>query len=174
MWGLSLLHQISYLGLCFEWKTRDVYKIFLGKLFRKQALGRVIRRWRNNIKICLREITFGNVMRFNYESFQTLKIQNKWERKGNHCCEGGNTVMSSILPFPFVFAFEETSGLPEVSWKWKGEKSHYMVLCASGRALWHRNTKTRTEAKQMPWQRWWLCWKIADGICSKSFFTQFC
>jgi hypothetical protein len=58
----------------------------LGKLFRKQALGRMIRRWRNNIKICLRELTFGNVMRFNYESFQTLKIQNRWERKGNHCC----------------------------------------------------------------------------------------
>jgi len=82
--------------------------------------------WKNDkemMLICLREITFGNVMRFNYESFQTLKIQNGWEGKGNHCCEGGNTVMSSILPFSFVFAFKETSGWPEVSWRWRGEKN---------------------------------------------------
>jgi len=26
--------------------------------------------------------------------FQQLKIQNKWVGKGNHRCEGGNTVMS--------------------------------------------------------------------------------
>jgi len=44
---------------------------------------------------------------------QKLKIQNGWEGKGNHQCEGGNTVTSSILPFPFVFAFKETSGWPE-------------------------------------------------------------
>ena len=36
---------------------------------------------------------------------QKLKIQNVWKGKGNHLCEGGNTVVSSILPFPFVFAF---------------------------------------------------------------------
>jgi len=44
----------------------------MGKRFGKQTLGRMIRRWRNNIEICLREITFGNVMRFNLENFQTL------------------------------------------------------------------------------------------------------
>ena len=93
---------------------RDVYKIFMGKLFGKQTLGRMIRRWRNSIKICLREITLGIVVRFNYEVFQILKIQNRWEGKGNHSCEG-DTVMSSTLPFPFVFAFKETSGWPEVS-----------------------------------------------------------
>jgi len=46
---------------------------------------------------------------------QKLKIQNELEEKGNHPCEGGNTVVSSTLPFPFVFAFKETSGWPEVS-----------------------------------------------------------
>jgi hypothetical protein len=45
---------------------------------------------------------------------QKLKIQNRLE-KGNHPCEGDNTVVSSTLPFPFVFAFKETSGQPEVS-----------------------------------------------------------
>jgi hypothetical protein len=38
----------------------------MGKLFGKQTLGRMVRRWINNIEICLREITFGSVMRFNY------------------------------------------------------------------------------------------------------------
>jgi hypothetical protein len=75
------------LEVCFEWETRDVYKIFVGECFGKQTLGRMIRRWRNNIKIYLREITFGSVMRFNYEGFQTLKIQNRWKGKGNHCYE---------------------------------------------------------------------------------------
>ena len=46
---------------------------------------------------------------------QKLKIQNGLEEKGNHLCEGGNTVLSSTLPFPFVFAFKETSGWPEDS-----------------------------------------------------------
>jgi len=61
---------------------------------------------------------------------QKLKIQNSWERKGNHSCEGGNTVISSILPFPFVFAFKETTGQPKVSRRQTGVKqSHYMVVC---------------------------------------------
>ena len=56
--------------------------------------------------------------------------------------------------FPFAFAFKETSGLPEVSW-WTGEQlSHHVVPCTSSRILWHWNTKTHTQAKQMPWQRW--------------------
>ena len=46
---------------------------------------------------------------------QKLKIQNGLEGNGNHPCEGGNTVVSSILQFPLVFAFKETSGRPEVS-----------------------------------------------------------
>jgi len=53
---------------------------------------------------------------------QKLKIQNGWKGTGNHHCEGGNTVTSSILPFPFVFAFQETSGQPEVSQRRRGEK----------------------------------------------------
>jgi hypothetical protein len=48
-------------------------------------------------------------------AIQKLKIHNKWEGKGNHHSEGGNTVVSSILPFPFVFAFTGTPGWPEVS-----------------------------------------------------------
>jgi hypothetical protein len=31
-----------------------------------------------------------------------LQIQNRWERKGNHCCEGGNTVVPILLPFPVL------------------------------------------------------------------------
>jgi hypothetical protein len=50
---------------------------------------------------------------------QKLKIQNWWEGKGNHHSEGGNTVVPCILPFPFVFAFKETSGQPEVSQRQK-------------------------------------------------------
>jgi hypothetical protein len=50
----------------------------------------------------------------------------------------------------------------KVSWRGRSEKqSHYMVARAGGRVLWHRNTNTRTQAKQMPWQMQWLCWNIA-------------
>jgi hypothetical protein len=41
---------------------------------------------------------------------QKFKIQNGLEGKGNHCCEGGKTVVPGILTFPFVFAYIETSG----------------------------------------------------------------
>jgi hypothetical protein len=41
----------------------------------------------------------------------------------------------------------ETSGRPEVSRRRRGEKgSHRAVACV---VLWHRNTKTLTQAKQM-------------------------
>jgi hypothetical protein len=46
---------------------------------------------------------------------QKVKILSGWEGKVNHHYEGGNTVVSNLLPFPFVFAFKETSGQPEVS-----------------------------------------------------------
>jgi len=45
-------------------------------------------------------------------AIQKLKILNRWEGTGNHHSEGGNTVVSSILPFPFVFAFTGTPGWP--------------------------------------------------------------
>jgi len=65
--------------------------------------------------------------------------------KGNYCCEGGNTVVSSVLPFSFVFALKETSGWPEVSqWRRADEWSHHMVACMGGGVLWHQNTKTCT------------------------------
>ena len=48
----------------------------------------------------------------NYPEF---KDTNGRQEKGNHYCECGNTVLSSIVPFPFVFAFKETSVLPEIS-----------------------------------------------------------
>jgi hypothetical protein len=51
----------------------------MGKFFGKQTLSRMIKRWRNNIKICWREITFENEMIFNYGVVQALKIQNRWE-----------------------------------------------------------------------------------------------
>jgi hypothetical protein len=31
--------------------------------------------------------------------------------------------------------------------------------------MWIQNTRTHTQAKQMPWQRWWLCWKVTKGLC---------
>jgi len=34
---------------------------------------------------------------------EKFKIQNGWEEKGHHCCEGGNTVTSSILPSSICF-----------------------------------------------------------------------
>lgn len=71
---------------------------------------------------------------------QKLKMQNGWQGKGNDNCEGGNAVVSSILPFPFVFAFKETSGWPEVSRRWRGEiQSHYVVVQAGSGVLWHCN-----------------------------------
>jgi hypothetical protein len=38
---------------------------------------------------------------------QKFRIQNGWERKGNHRCDVGNTVVSSIIPFPLVFALKK-------------------------------------------------------------------
>jgi hypothetical protein len=94
---------------------------------------------------------------------QKLKMKNGWEGKGNHCCESGNAVVSSILQFPFVFAFKETSGRPEISRR-RGEKqSLYMVVRAV--KFYDSVMKTRTQAKQMPWQRQWLFWKIVKGMC---------
>jgi hypothetical protein len=98
-------------------------------------------------------------------AIQKLKIQNRWEGKGNHRCEGGNTVVSSILPFPFVFAFTGTPGWPEVSRRWRRDKRNYTVVCTGSGVVWHLNTKARTQAKQMPWKRWWSCWKTAKGLC---------
>ena len=58
--------------------------------------------------------------------------------------------MSNLLPFPFVFAFKETSGQQEVSRRWRGEKrGHYTVACTDGRVLWHWNKKTCTQANQI-------------------------
>jgi len=53
---------------------------------------------------------------------QKLKIQNSWEGKGDHCCEGDNTVMTSILPtttdFAVVIALASAMCLCCVSLKW--------------------------------------------------------
>jgi len=49
-----------------------------------------------------------------YEGYPEIKDAS-WDGKVNHCYKGGNTVVSNLLPFPFVFAFKETSGQPEVS-----------------------------------------------------------
>jgi hypothetical protein len=76
--------------------------------------------------------------------------------------------------FPFVFAFKETSGRPEVLRRQRREKrSHYVVACTGGVVQWHQNKKTRIQAKQMPSQRWWLCWKIAKGMCWRVFSLDF-
>jgi len=48
-----------------------------------------------------------------------LKLQNGWEGKGNHHCEGFRPSLSHprshSQQFLFVLAFKETSGWPEVS-----------------------------------------------------------
>jgi len=31
--------------------------------------------------------------------------------------------------------------------------------------------KTCSQAKQMPWQRWWLCWRVAKRMCYEFFFS---
>jgi hypothetical protein len=42
--------------------------------------------------------------------------------EANHPCDGCNTVIvPSIIPFPSVFAFKETSGQPEISQRQRGE-----------------------------------------------------
>jgi len=47
---------------------------------------------------------------------------------------------------PFVFAFKETRGRPEVSRR--GEKRGHRVFArAGGGVVWHPNTKTGTQAK---------------------------
>ena len=70
----------------------------------------------------------------------TLKIQNGWVGKGNNRCEDFRPPHSQPRPhsqgFPFVIAFKEASGRPEVSRTRKGEKqSHYMVACEGGGVL---------------------------------------
>ena len=50
-----------------------------------------------------------------YEGYPEIKDTKQVGGKVNHRYEGGNTVMSNLLPFPLVFAFKEISGQPEVS-----------------------------------------------------------
>jgi hypothetical protein len=47
---------------------------------------------------------------FTYTSRRLCKVQNGWKGKGNHRCDGGNTVVSSPLQFPFVFALKLLAG----------------------------------------------------------------
>ena len=68
-------------------------------------------------------------------------MQNGWEGRGNHYCEGGSAVVSNTLPFPFVFAFKETSGVPEVLWRRRGEEQS-LRGCAGSGVLWHCNEKS--------------------------------
>jgi hypothetical protein len=46
---------------------------------------------------------------------QKLKIQHAWEGKLNNRCGGGPQSRLRSQRFPFVFAFKETFGLPEVA-----------------------------------------------------------
>lgn len=105
-----------------------------------------------------------------YKGYPEIHDKNVWEGKGNHRCDGGNTVVSNILPILLIFALKETSGRPEISRKRSGEKqSHYVAAWAFGGVQQHRNTKNRTQAKLMPWKRWWLCRKILEGVCWESY-----
>ena len=102
---------------------------------------------------------------------QKSNIQNGWEGKGNHHCEGFRSCRSQHRPrfrrFPFVFAFKETSGRPEGftnTKRWK--RNRHVVACAGGRVLWHRSAKKiRVRLNKCLWQQWWLCCKIARDTC---------
>jgi hypothetical protein len=67
---------------------------------------------------------------------QKVKIQHGWEGKGNHRRPSCSQSRPRSQRFPFVFAFKETSGRPEVSRRRRGEKrSHYVVVCTGGEVL---------------------------------------
>jgi hypothetical protein len=85
-----MMHGLTNIKFIWEYVLngkQEMLQDFCERMFWKADTWKNDKGWRNNIKICLREITFGSVMSFNYEGFQTLKIQNRWEGKGNHCCE---------------------------------------------------------------------------------------
>jgi hypothetical protein len=85
----------------------------------------------------------------NMRVIEKLKTQNRWEGKGNHRCDGGNTCISSILPFLFISAFTATFSWPEVSQRRSEKRGHNMVACAGGRVLWHWNIKNSTLTKAL-------------------------
>jgi len=43
-----------------------------------------------------------------YEGYPEIKDKNGEEGMGNHGYKGGDTIVSSVLTFPFIFAFKET------------------------------------------------------------------
>ena len=105
----------------------------------------------------------------NTRVIQILEIQNRWEGKGHHHFEGWHhpTPSPKLTPRDFHLFLnlkEHLAGQMFHEGK-EVKNSHYMVARAGGRVLWHRNTNTRTQAKQMPWQMRWLCWKIAKCMC---------
>jgi len=94
----------------------------------------------------------------------------------DHPCEGCNSVVvTSILPFPSVFAFKEASGQPEISQRQRGENKVTLVCTRSSKVLQHPNTKTHTQAR--------LNKRFDKGgdyveklvrVCIKFFFAPFC
>jgi hypothetical protein len=88
-----------------------------------------------------------------------------WEGKENHHCEGGSTVASRVLSFPFVFVLKESSYRPDFSRRWRREKRRQYVGAYPGSGvLWLRKTKLYAQPKQMPSQKLWLCWKTVKGM----------
>jgi len=62
------------------------------------------------------------------------------------------TALTLATKFSICLRIQRNFWQPEVSLR--GEKwRYYMVVCAGGGILWCQNTKTHTQAKQMPWQR---------------------
>jgi hypothetical protein len=50
--------------------------------------------------------------------------------------------------------------------------TRYVVACAGGGFLWHRSTKPHTQAKQMPWQTWWLYLRYTLSFFSLDFLNK--
>ena len=96
-----------------------------------------------------------------------IHIQHKWEGKGYHHCEGGNHPahspdLASIDFHLFLHLKKHLDG--QKFHEDKEVKTKYVVARVCGGVLWHCNKKICTQAKQMPWRKWHLCWKIVQGI----------
>jgi hypothetical protein len=67
---------------------------------------------------------------------QKVKIKHGWEGKGNHLRPSRSQPRPRSQRFPFIFAFKETSGQPEVSRRRRGEiRRHSVVACSGGGVL---------------------------------------
>ena len=73
---------------------------------------------------------------------QKLKVQNRWEGKGNHCCEGDKTVMSSILPLASLWSLHTLQQYVYVLCEFKVDVSNpNPTKCEVHSVIWFLNKK---------------------------------